>query len=103
MGADGIIGGAHNIAPKIGVMLYEAAAAGNYELALELSRTIGKICEIFQYGEIWGGFEAALRLLDICEKAVFAPYRSATAEEEAKVRAILEGCGLLQAGNSARG
>jgi len=103
MGADGIIGGAHNIAPKIGVMLYETAVAGNYERALELSRTIGKICEIFQYGEIWGGFEAALRLLGICEKAVFAPYRSATVEEQTKVRAILEEFGLLQSGNIARG
>lgn len=103
MGADGIIGGAHNIAPEIGVKLYEASAAGNYELASELNRTIGKICKIFQYGHIWGGFEAALQLLGICEKTVFAPYETASAEDKAQVQAILEECGLMQSANFAKG
>ncbi len=95
MGADGAIGGAHNIAPKFGVELYEAATTGDYESAFDRSRMLGKICRIFQYGEIWGGFEAALQVLGICEKTVLAPYRPATAEDREKVKEILDDCGLL--------
>jgi 4-hydroxy-tetrahydrodipicolinate synthase len=96
MGADGAIGGAHNIAPKFGVELYDAAVAGSFERAFELSRMLGKVCDIFQYGAIWGGFEAALQVLGICEKTVFAPYQPATDEVREKVGKILAECGLLQ-------
>lgn len=103
MGADGVIGGAHNIAPRFGAELYEAVTAGDYERAFDLSRMLGKICKIFQYGEIWGGFEAALQVLEICEKTVFAPYQSATDDDRAQVRGILEDCGLLPSENLAKG
>jgi len=102
MGADGVIGGAHNIAPKFGVELYEAAVAGSFERAFELSRMLGKVCDIFQYGAIWGGFEAALQVLGICEKTVFAPYQPATDEVRKNVREILFDCGLLQTEELAR-
>lgn len=95
MGADGAIGGAHNIAPKFAAELYQAHLAGDYETSFARSRDLAKICSIFQYGSIWGGFEASLQLLDICEKSVFEPYSSATAEEKEKVREILVDCGLL--------
>ena len=103
MGADGAIGGAHNIAPKFGVELYEAATKGDYGRAFELSRLLGKVCAIFQYGEIWGGFEAALQVLGICDKTVFAPYASATDEDREQVKKILEDCGLLQSESLAKG
>jgi len=96
MGADGAIGGAHNIAPTFGVQLYNAAVNGDYKTAMEFSGKLGKICEIFKYGKIWGGFEAALQLLGICEKTVFDPYSSATDEDREKVKAILDECGLLR-------
>jgi 4-hydroxy-tetrahydrodipicolinate synthase len=95
MGADGAIGGAHNIAPRFGVELYEAAVAGNYDKAFELSRSLARICKIFEYGNIWGGFEAALQVLEICEKATFAPYQAATDDDREKVREILETVDLL--------
>jgi len=103
MGANGAIGGAHNIAPKFGVELYEATIEGNYQRAFELSRMLGKVCKIFEYGEIWGGFEASLQVLGICEKTVFAPYHSATDEDREKVKEILKDCGLLQSENLAKG
>ena len=95
MGADGAIGGAHNIAPRFAAELYQAHLAGDYETAFARSRDLAKICEIFQYGSIWGGFEAALQLLGICEKTVFEPYAKASAEDKEKVRGILLECGLL--------
>jgi len=103
MGADGAIGGAHNIAPKMGVEVYEAAIAGDYERAMQISGKLGKVCEIFQHREIWGGFEAALQELGICERAVLAPYQPATDEIRRNVSAILSDCGLLQTGEFARG
>lgn len=103
MGADGAIGGAHNIAPKFASELYQAHLAGDYETAFARSRDLAKICNIFQYGSIWGGFEAALQLLGICVKSVFEPYSKATAEEKEKVREILVDCGLLKTENLVKG
>ena len=103
MGADGAIGGAHNIAPKIAVELYDAHLSGDYATSFAKSRDLAKVCSIFQYGSIWGGFEAALQLLGICEKSVFSPYQSATEEEKEKVREILIDCGLLANENLAKG
>lgn len=100
MGADGAIGGAHNISPKFAAELYAAHLAGDYETAFARSQDLAKICNIFQYGAIWGGFEAALQLLGICEKSVFEPYQKASAEDKEKVREILVDCGLL---NNAKG
>ncbi len=96
MGADGAIGGAHNIAPRFGVELYEAAVAGNYEKAHEISRKLADVCKIFEYGAIWGGFEAALQTLGICDQTVFAPYQKASDEDRGHVKEILENCGLLE-------
>jgi len=96
MGADGAIGGAHNIAPGFGVELYNATIAGKHDLAFELSRKLARICDIFQYGDIWGGFEAALQLLGLCEKVTLEPYKAATDEDRASVKEILIECGLLQ-------
>lgn len=103
MGADGAIGGAHNISPKFAAELYRAHLAGDYETAFAQSRNLAKICSIFQYGSIWGGFEAALQLLGICEKTVFSPYAEATPEDKEKVREILIDCGLLNKESLARG
>lgn len=103
MGADGAIGGAHNIAPRFGVELYEAAVVGHYDRAFELSGQLGKVCDIFQHGEIWGGFEAALQLLGLCDKATLAPYRGAMDVDREKVREILNDCGLLQSETHAKG
>ena len=103
MGADGAIGGAHNIAPRLGVELYQAAIEGDYGRAFELSGQLGKVCDIFQYGDIWGGFEAALQLLGVCDKVTLKPYRGATDQDREKVREILNDCGLLRPVTHAKG
>jgi 4-hydroxy-tetrahydrodipicolinate synthase len=103
MGADGVIGGAHNMAPKVAVELYDAAIAKDYETAFSKSHTLKKVCEVFQYGQIWGGFEAALQLLGICEKATLEPYAACSAADREKVREILVEAGLLAFDERARG
>ncbi len=97
MGADGAIGGAHNISPKIAVELYDAHVAGDHSAAFEKSRDLAKVCKIFEYGSIWGGFEAAMQMLGICERTVLSPYRSATETEKQAVRKILLELELLPA------
>jgi dihydrodipicolinate synthase/N-acetylneuraminate lyase len=94
LGIDGVVGGAHNVAPLFAVELYKAVLDKDYPRAFEMSARLGKVCEIFQYGEIWGGFEAAMSYLGIAEKVVASPYQGANEEEHKKVEAILQGLGI---------
>ena len=46
---------------------------------------------LFQYGNVWGGFDEALRYLEIAERATGAPYVSKLSPWEAdEVHAIIE-------------
>ena len=103
MGADGVIGGAHNIAPRIAVDLYEAVAAKDYGTAFSLSDDLKKVCSIFQFGDMWGGFEAALQLLGICEKTTLAPYAACGHEDKKRVRDILQELELPIVGDLVKG
>ena len=103
MGADGVIGGAHNMAPKIAVELYDAVIAKDYDTAFSKSHDLKKVCEVFQYGDIWGGFEAALQLLGICDKTTIAPYIGCNDEDRGKVRQILQEVGLPMPDERAKG
>ena len=103
MGANGVIGGAHNVAPKIAAELYDAFVAKDYDAAFSKSRDLKKVCEVFQIGDIWGGFEAALQLLGICEKTTIAPYVPCDEGGREKVRQILIDLGLPMADGLARG
>lgn len=94
LGADGVVGGAHNVAPVIAVELYKAVLDNNYPRALELSGQLEKLCGIFEYGEIWGGFEAAMSYLGIADKVIASPYRGPQEAEREKVEAILKGLGI---------
>jgi 4-hydroxy-tetrahydrodipicolinate synthase len=90
MGADGIVGGLYNIAPQIAVAIYSAVQAGNYVNAFTLADKLAGLSKIFEHGEIWGGFEAALQMLGICDKATASPYSSLEPAELAKVDSILK-------------
>ena len=104
MGCDGFIGGLHNICPQIAVGLYRAFLDGDIERARQLQHSLTATCDIFQYGNIWGGFDQALRYLNIAECATAAPYVSKVTPEEAlKVNAIIDRYGgpyLLSEANS---
>ena len=91
LGADGIIGGLHNICPKIAVELYNAVMKKEYERAYEFQERLIKLWDIFKYGDIWGGFEVALRFLGICDKVTAEPFRSIKDKKEIeKVESILK-------------
>lgn len=94
LGADCIVGGAHNFCAPIAVELYRAFCAKDYSRSTELSEKLAKLCGIFVHGEIWGAFEVALQRLDLANKVTASPYRAPTESERAKVIAILDNCGL---------
>lgn len=103
MGADGVIGGAHNMAPRIASDLYRAVKENDYDTAFEKSRSLKKVCDVFKYGNIWGGFETALQLLGVCDKVAFEPFGPASEDDREKIREILEDCGLLVAQSAVEG
>jgi 4-hydroxy-tetrahydrodipicolinate synthase len=91
MGCDGFVGGLHNICPALAVALYDAFVAGDLPRARELQQQLIDVAEIFRFGHIWGGFDEALRYLEICERATGAPYVTAlTPDERASVQVILD-------------
>jgi 4-hydroxy-tetrahydrodipicolinate synthase len=94
LGADGIVGGSHNIGADIAVKLYRAVKGNNFVVAAELAERLRKLNKIFEYGEIWGAFEVALNYLGIAEKATARPYTSVTQEERKQIEMILKDCGI---------
>lgn len=91
MGCDGFVGGLHNICPAIAVALYDAFQAGDLEEARRLQQQLIEVFEILQVGNIWGGFDEALRYLSICESATGSPYvNQLTAAEAVRVRDLLD-------------
>jgi len=91
MGCSGFIGGLHNICPHLAVALYDAFCAGHLEIARDLQRDMTQAWRLFQYGNVWGGFDEALRYLEIAERATGAPYVSKLSPWEAdEVHAIVE-------------
>ena len=94
LGADCIVGGAHNFCAPIAVELYRSFNAKDYSRSIELSEQLAKLCRIFEHGEIWGAFEVVLQRLDLANKVTASPYRAPTSSERDKVTAILDNCGL---------
>lgn len=91
MGVDGCVGGIHNICPQVAVDLYEAFVRGDIAAAQQHQRILTEVSNIFKYGNVWGGYEEALRYLGICNHAAGEPYITAlTDEEKQQVRAILK-------------
>jgi 4-hydroxy-tetrahydrodipicolinate synthase len=91
MGCSGFVGGLHNICPDLAVALYQAFCEGKLEAARSIQQDLIEVNQIFQYGNIWGGFDEALRYLGIAERATGAPYIWDLTEEECcKVHDLLD-------------
>ncbi|HEY1659932.1 MAG TPA: dihydrodipicolinate synthase family protein [Candidatus Sulfotelmatobacter sp.] len=91
MGCSGFIGGLHNICPHLAVRLYDAFREGHLEIARDLQRTMSQAWRLFEFGNVWGGFDEALRYLKIAERVTGAPYSSKLSSREAgEVHRIIE-------------
>jgi 4-hydroxy-tetrahydrodipicolinate synthase len=90
MGVDGCVGGIHNICPRIAVNLYEAFRRGDISAAHAHQLALTEVWQIFKYGDVWGGYEEALRSMGICDRAAGEPYVTPlTDEEKLEVQDIL--------------
>jgi dihydrodipicolinate synthase/N-acetylneuraminate lyase len=91
MGCSGFIGGLHNICPHLAVALYDAFRSGSLDIARNLQRDMNQAWGVFRYGNVWGGFDEALRYLEIAERVTGAPYLSKLSPREtSEVHAIIE-------------
>lgn len=90
MGVDSVMGGLHNITPRLAVDLYNAVKTGDLEKAQQLQMRLIDIFQILKQEDVWGGFEAGLRSLGICEKVTASPYSSLSTAGQAKVEEILK-------------
>ena len=99
-GADGVITGLANVAPRLVADLFEAAKSGDLARAGELQRKADRLMGIFSVGgsPISGpqGGKSALMLLGvIASNRLMRPFVGHTAEQAAQVRAILKAEGML--------
>ena len=97
MGGDGGLLGICNVAPKLCVELYEAAARGDIPAVRKLQPIVSEVTTIFftQGGSAISALKKALEILGICGGWSSHPFTPTTPEQDAKIRDILERTGLL--------
>lgn len=97
MGGDGGLLGAANLAPRLCVELYEAAARGDIAAVRELQPRLSDLTGVFTLpgGSFAGNLKAALEMLGLCGSTVLPPLAPPTAETRAAVRALLQRHSLL--------
>ncbi|MEI6055564.1 MAG: dihydrodipicolinate synthase family protein [Lentisphaerota bacterium] len=101
IGADGGVNGGANFCPELYVNLYNAAQAGNWELARELQEKVldisAAIYTVGRFGSSYlKGVKCALSLLGICNDTLAQPFRSFKEPEREKIRTRLQKIGLLK-------
>lgn len=90
MGAHGGVLGIANVAPKICVAAYEAAAAGDIKKAHEYQQKITEISQIYWMSDaVLGGLKAGLKALGICEATVARPEPAPSEELIEKVKSYV--------------
>jgi 4-hydroxy-tetrahydrodipicolinate synthase len=97
MGGDGGLLGICNVAPKLCVELYEAAAQGDIPAVRRLQPIVSDVTKIFftQPGSALSALKKAMEMLGLCGPTAGHPFVPTTAEQDRKVRGILEKNGLL--------
>jgi 4-hydroxy-tetrahydrodipicolinate synthase len=96
-GAHGAIPSTSNIAPRACVGTYEAARRGDmasanlYQERVIATRSIASVVQGSTQGAILAGMKAALKLMGVIKSArVSGPFRTASADEEARIGQLIE-------------
>jgi 4-hydroxy-tetrahydrodipicolinate synthase len=96
-GAHGAIPSTSNIAPRACVGAYEAARRGDmasanlYQERVIATRSIASVVQGSTQGAILAGMKAALKLMGVIKSArVSGPFRTASADEEARIGQLIE-------------
>jgi 4-hydroxy-tetrahydrodipicolinate synthase len=94
-GADGLVLGPSNVAPRLCRDLYETVRRGEMEKAWRLQAQVGELISILKYKSGPAGIKAACHLLGLCGSTVAAPFEELSEEQTAQVRQTLTGLELL--------
>ena len=95
-GADGIVLGQSNIAPRLCRHIYDAVQSGRLADAWALQEKLTALFSIVLHKSGPAGMKTALHILGICEPHVTAPFEQLTREQTEKVRRTLEETGVLE-------
>jgi 4-hydroxy-tetrahydrodipicolinate synthase len=95
-GAKGAVPATANIAPRLLVEIYEAAARGDHAAAQAAQRRLNPIRLGLALGTAPGGVKAALALLGMSIGPCRSPVGPLSPEKQQKMRAALEEAGLLR-------
>lgn len=90
MGADGLVSGLANIVPTWVTGLYEAARAGNWDLARQYQERMASLWRLHGYGHWLGCLKTASSLLGLCTSQTCAPIPSPSAAAIESIRALLQ-------------
>jgi 4-hydroxy-tetrahydrodipicolinate synthase len=98
-GHGGVTGGA-NVYPRLFVDFYNAAVTKDVKRIAECSALVTQLGQIYsvagsQFSAGIAGIKTSLGLLGICSGEVAPPIQAVTAEQKAKIQAILVSLGLL--------
>jgi 4-hydroxy-tetrahydrodipicolinate synthase len=94
-GARGAVPATANIAPRLVVDIYEAFMRGDQAAAMAAQRKLSPIRHSLTLGTAPGGVKAALQLLGMSIGPSRAPVNPLPPDKMQKMRAVLQGAGLL--------
>jgi len=95
-GADGVVLGLANVAPKLCASLYTTAKEGNLSALWDLHDKLIQLRVVQNHKSWLTGLKTAVSLLGICGPMVSAPFEPLTTAQVASVRQIMEKSGLFQ-------
>ena len=96
VGAAGGVLSASNFSTALCREIYDHAAAGNNEAAIESQAKLNRLLAEFQgFSSWWGIVKTSLSILGLCENTVTHPVPTCTDEERERLKGILARYGLL--------
>ena len=94
-GADGLVLGPANVAPRLCRDIYDAVRAGEMERAWRLQARLGELISIHKHKSGPAGLKAACHLMGLCGPTVAAPFEELSDEQVGLVRQTLINLELL--------
>ena len=96
-GADGVVLGLANVAPKLCVELYTTAKEGNLPALWDLQDRLIRLRAVQNHKSWLTGLKTAVSLLGICGPMISEPFEPLTAVQVASVRQTMKEAGLFEA------
>lgn len=89
LGADALVLGPSNVAPRLCRELFEAARRGDAEATRASQARLDELCAIYRHKSGLAGMKAALHLLGLCAPTACEPFEGLSEDETEQVRQTL--------------